>query len=144
VGRGFDLQQPLTVTEEGLPAQARQWLNLCAMELSCSVRELYPRGRFQAKLPTLSRQFGRLGLIGCLSCLHLLPRCYQDRTNQPHLPPCQEHPGLWFLVGLGCLRLGYLKFVNRRSLSRSLGTMAAEETSLYSRGARVGITFRLW
>lgn len=45
----------------------------------------------------------------------LLPRCYQDRTNQPHLRPCQEHPGLWFPVGLGCLRLGYRKFVNRRS-----------------------------
>jgi hypothetical protein len=45
----------------------------------------------------------------------LLPRCYQDRTNQPHLPPFQAHPGLWFLVGLGCLRLGYLDFVNRRS-----------------------------
>ena len=35
-------------------------------------------------------------------------------------------------------------WLNRRSLSRSLGTMAAEETSLYSRGARVGITFLLW
>ncbi len=23
----------------------------------------------------------------------LLPRCYQDRTNHPHLAPCQEHPG---------------------------------------------------
>jgi hypothetical protein len=30
---------------------------------------------------------------------------YQDRTNQPHLSPYQECPGLWFLVGLGCLRL---------------------------------------
>jgi hypothetical protein len=45
----------------------------------------------------------------------------QDRTNQPHLTPCQEHPGLRFLVGLGCLRLGYLKLVNRRS-SRGPGT----------------------
>jgi hypothetical protein len=45
----------------------------------------------------------------------LLPRCYQDRTNQPHLPPFQAHPGLWFLVGLGCLRLDSLNFVNRRS-----------------------------
>jgi hypothetical protein len=36
---------------------------------------------------------------------HLLPRCYQDRTNQPHLSPCREHPGLLLLlVGLGCLR----------------------------------------
>jgi hypothetical protein len=46
---------------------------------------------------------------------HLLPRCYQDRTNHPHLLPFQEHPGLWFLVGLGRLRLGYLKFANRWS-----------------------------
>jgi hypothetical protein len=29
----------------------------------------------------------------------LLPRCYQDRTTQPHQPPCREHPVLWFLVG---------------------------------------------
>ncbi|WP_455243581.1 hypothetical protein, partial [Petrachloros mirabilis] len=35
----------------------------------------------------------------------LLPRCYQDRTNQPHLAPCREGPVLWFLVGLGGLRL---------------------------------------
>ena len=42
----------------------------------------------------------------------MLPRCYQDRTNQPHLPPSQKHHGLWFLVGLGRLRLGYWKFVN--------------------------------
>ena len=31
--------------------------------------------------------------------VNLLPRCYQDRTNQAHLHPCQEHPGLWFLGG---------------------------------------------
>src|SRR5215471_4313808 len=35
---------------------------------------------------------------------HVLPRCYQDRTNQPHLHPLREYPALWFLVGLGCLR----------------------------------------
>jgi hypothetical protein len=51
--------------------------------------------------------------------LEMLPRCYQDRTTQSHLPQCQEHPGLWFLVGLGCLRLGYREFVNRRSSIQS-------------------------
>jgi hypothetical protein len=40
-----------------------------------------------------------------LSHLHLLPRCYQDRTNQPHQALYQQYPGLWLLVGLGCLRL---------------------------------------
>ena len=30
--------------------------------------------------------------------------CYQDRTNQTHLSPLREYPGLWFLVDLGCLR----------------------------------------
>ena len=40
-----------------------------------------------------------------LSHLHLLPRCYQDRTNQPHQAPNQQYPILWFLVGFGCLRL---------------------------------------
>ena len=45
----------------------------------------------------------------------LLPRCYQDGTTQAHQAPPQKHPLLWFLVGLGCLRLGYRKFVNRRS-----------------------------
>ena len=35
---------------------------------------------------------------------HLLPRCYQDRTNQPHQTPYREHPVLWFPVALGCLR----------------------------------------
>ena len=46
---------------------------------------------------------------------HLLPRYYQDRTTQPHVDPCQEHPRLLFLVGLDCLRLEFVKFVNRRS-----------------------------
>src|SRR5262249_31613525 len=45
----------------------------------------------------------------------LLPCCYQDRTNQPHLPPCREYPGLLLFVGLDCLRCVCLKFVNRRS-----------------------------
>src|SRR5215467_12195089 len=49
---------------------------------------------------------------------HLLPRCYQDRTNQPHVGPSLRCPELWFLVGLGRLRLVCLKFVNRRSFSR--------------------------
>ena len=45
----------------------------------------------------------------------LLLRCYQDRTNEPHeYQPCHS-PDLWFFVGLGCLRLDFLKFVNRRS-----------------------------
>src|SRR5690348_3244167 len=48
----------------------------------------------------------------------LLPPCYQDRTTQPHLAPCQERSALWFLVGLGCLRLDSWNFVNRRSLVR--------------------------
>ena len=49
---------------------------------------------------------------------HLLPRCYQDRTTQPHLYPLRCQSGLLFLVGLGYLRLDFLKFVNRRSLVR--------------------------
>ena len=48
----------------------------------------------------------------------LLPRCYQDRTTQPHLAPGWEHPALWFLVGLDCLRLDSRNFVNRRSRVR--------------------------
>jgi hypothetical protein len=40
--------------------------------------------------------------------------------NQPHQAPFREHPGLWFLVGLGCLRLGYRKFLNRRSIVEAL------------------------
>ena len=51
-------------------------------------------------------------------CHHLLPRCYQNRKTQAHLYPSQELPGLWFLVGLGCLRLDSLNFVNRRSRIR--------------------------
>ncbi len=46
---------------------------------------------------------------------YLLPRCYQDRTNSPHQDPGRDHPVLLFLVGLGCLRLDCVKFVNRRS-----------------------------
>jgi hypothetical protein len=37
-----------------------------------------------------------------LSHLHLLPRCDQDRTNQPHQALYQQYPILWFLVGFGC------------------------------------------
>jgi hypothetical protein len=43
----------------------------------------------------------RLLIIVRLQHLPLLPRCYQDRTTQPHLDPCQETPGLLLLVGLG-------------------------------------------
>src|SRR5262245_42950576 len=47
-----------------------------------------------------------------------LPICYYaaTRTGQtyPCNSPCEEHLEWWFLVGLGCLRLGYRKFVNRR------------------------------
>jgi hypothetical protein len=42
-------------------------------------------------------------------------RCYQDRTTQPHLGPCLHYPGFLFLVALGCLRLDFRNFVNRRS-----------------------------
>ena len=49
--------------------------------------------------------------------LYLLPRCYQDGTNQPHQAPCPKHLAVRFLVGLDCLRLGYRKFVRRRSHS---------------------------
>jgi len=35
---------------------------------------------------------------------HLLPRYYQDRTNQPHLCPLPEYPVVWFLGRLGCRR----------------------------------------
>jgi hypothetical protein len=56
-------------------------------------------------------------LLFALVTLHhnLLPRCYQDRTNQPHLPPPRGQPGLLLLVALGCLRLDSRNFVNRRS-----------------------------
>ena len=49
------------------------------------------------------------------SATTLLPRCYQDRTNHPHLGPSRLPPELWFLVRLGCLRLDLAQFVNRRS-----------------------------
>ena len=49
-----------------------------------------------------------------LSHLHLLPRSYQDRTNQPHQALYQQYPILWFLVGVGCLRLGLLVLVALR------------------------------
>jgi hypothetical protein len=45
----------------------------------------------------------------------LLPRCYQDRTNQAHPTLCPGYPALWFLVGLG-LSLDLGKFLNRGSL----------------------------
>jgi hypothetical protein len=51
-------------------------------------------------------------MIFCFHHRHLLPG--QDKPAP--LPPCQEHPGLWFRVGLGYLRLGYLKFIKRRSV----------------------------
>ena len=60
--------------------------------------------------------------------LHLLPRCYQDRTNQRHQAPCRQHPLLWFLVALGCLRLDLLKFVNRRSFLSSTVTCFAKRS----------------
>jgi hypothetical protein len=50
---------------------------------------------------------------------YLLPRCYQDRTTQLHLKQCQEHPVLWFVVGLGW-RLDFGNFANRGSHSISL------------------------
>src|SRR5467141_1366213 len=52
----------------------------------------------------------------------LLPHCHQDRTNQSHQAPCREHPVWWFPVGLGCLRLDFLKFVNRRSAAHKAPT----------------------
>jgi hypothetical protein len=41
----------------------------------------------------------------------LLPRCSQDRTNHPHLGPSRLPPELWFLAGLGCLRLDQVQFL---------------------------------
>jgi len=62
----------------------------------------------------------------------LLPHCYQDRANQPHLAPCQEHPLLWFFVGFGCLRLDSRNFVNRRSLVRFQSPAPAPSLSFFS------------
>jgi hypothetical protein len=70
----------------------------------------------------------------------LLPRCYQDRTNQSHQAPCREHPVWWFPVGLGWLRLDFLKFVNRRS-SRS-GNLKLEGSQRIRPGTRSRLELR--
>ena len=69
----------------------------------------------------------RRSIIFCFHHLHLLPRCYQDRTNQPPLPPQRGVADWWFLVGLGCLRSDSRNFLvcklaNRRSV-RGLGVL---------------------
>src|SRR4029077_3868977 len=66
----------------------------------------------------------------------LLPRCYQDRTNQSHQAPCREHPVWWFPVGLGWLRLDFLKFVNRRS--RRSGNLKLEGSQRIQIGEPTG------
>ena len=43
-------------------------------------------------------------IMASLHFLNLLPRCYQDRTNQRHLDPLLKYPDLLFLVGLDRLR----------------------------------------
>ena len=63
----------------------------------------------------------------------LLPGCYQDRTTHPHLAPRQGHPVLWFLVGLGCLRLEFVKFVNRRSVAHKAPTAGGNTRTNYHR-----------
>ncbi len=72
----------------------------------------------------------------------LLPLCDQDRTNQPHQAPCQEHSGVWFLVGLGCLRLGYRKFVNRRSAAHKKPTAGGNTLANYLRASGSGLNLR--
>jgi hypothetical protein len=37
--------------------------------------------------------------VGTILKPHLLPRCYQDRTNQPHQTQCRVHLVLLILVG---------------------------------------------
>ena len=66
-----------------------------------------------------------------MSATSLLPG--QDK---PALHSLREHPVLWFLVGLGCLRLDLLKFVNPRS-SRlpSLSTHHASRNGQFEIGA---------
>ncbi len=49
---------------------------------------------------------------------HPLPCRYWNRTNHHHLTPFQKHPGLWFLVGVGCRCVDQVKFVNRRKISK--------------------------
>ena len=41
----------------------------------------------------------RRSIIFCFHHLHLLPRCYQDRTNQPHSAPMSG--ASWFVVSCG-------------------------------------------
>ena len=48
-------------------------------------------------------RFLQRGLVLKYSEDLLLPPCYQDRTQEPDQPSCQEHHNLWSLVGLGCL-----------------------------------------
>jgi hypothetical protein len=45
----------------------------------------------------------------------LLPRCYQDRTNQAHLGPYRRCPVLRFSVVLVGWRVALRQFLNRRS-----------------------------
>jgi len=62
------------------------------------------------------KQFLKQGINIHRSSL-LLPRCYQDGTNQPHLlSPLGQYPELWFLVGLGFLWSDRQRFVKRRSV----------------------------
>ena len=87
----------------------------------------------------------RRSIIFCFSHLHLLSRCYQDRTNQAPQAPYGEDRALWFLVGLGCLSLGYRKFVNRRSfrmifwLSHLQAAIVMAPENGITRWARCGI-----
>jgi hypothetical protein len=73
----------------------------------------------------------RRSIIFWFHPLHLLPRGDQDRTTQPHLAPCRERPVLWFRVGVGCLRLGYREFVNRRSAAHNAPTAGGNALTNY-------------
>jgi hypothetical protein len=42
--------------------------------------------------------------------LHVLPRCYQDRTNQPYQAPCPEHPCVVFSCGVRLSEVGLSEF----------------------------------
>ncbi|TKS64352.1 MAG: hypothetical protein EWM73_00564 [Nitrospira sp.] len=113
VSTSQDAIRPSTPMNADKRITTSMFTTLLLLAVSTPVQFVMPRPSFNSQ-PALT--CSRSGLDHGFP---LLPRCYQDRTNHPHLPPCQEHPGLWFLVGLGCLRLGYLKFVNRRSSVQS-------------------------
>ena len=73
-----------------------------------------------------------------LHCHPLLPRYYQDKTNQSHLVPLLNYPDFVVLWVLGCLRLDSGQFLNRRSLGLShplRQNLVPRQNHLYRTGA---------